>query len=240
MTSNTFAIRADYMLNAARFVSSEQSRYYLRGIYLHAAGDGTRVVSTDGHRLGMFFQADTFTPRPSIIRLSKDGLAACKAKRTDGDFTRYVAVSFGSGDLKRPAAHTTVAVILASSAEEATSIHDAMAPTAQILAIDAGEEIDGTFPDYERVIPPLKNDGQQAKTCPAFNPKYLADFALQHPDSKGSGCISVMGAGPGAPHIVRHADYPEFLGVLMPMRGPGHLIERRPRWLDATARQAAE
>ncbi|MGB6229210.1 MAG: DNA polymerase III subunit beta [Litorimonas sp.] len=113
------------LIDKTRFaISTEETRYYLNGIYLHARDGLLRAVATDGHRLALAEQplppgADgmpgVIVPRKTIQELRKlvDG--------ADGDVT--VAVS----DAKIQ--FTTGTVVLTSKL------------------------IDGTFPDYERVIP---------------------------------------------------------------------------------------
>ena len=99
-------------------IATEESRYYLNGIYLHAAGTAKaqtlRAVATDGHRL-----AQTEIDLP-------DGAAGIPGIE-DGE--AEVAVEISAGKIR----FTVGEVILTSKL------------------------IDGTFPDYARVIP-LGND----------------------------------------------------------------------------------
>ncbi|MBU6140299.1 MAG: DNA polymerase III subunit beta [Proteobacteria bacterium] len=44
------------MIDKTRFaISSDETRYYLNGLYLHAGTQGLRTVATDGHRLALAF-----------------------------------------------------------------------------------------------------------------------------------------------------------------------------------------
>lgn len=113
-------------------VSTEETRYYLNGIYLHAvqgeAGAALRAVATDGHRLA---QADTPAPKgaagmPGVI----------VPKKTVGEVQKLLAEA--QGDVK---------VELSSAKIRFTS--GAVVFTSKL--------IDGTFPDYGRVIP-TRND----------------------------------------------------------------------------------
>ena len=113
------------LIDKTRFaISTEETRYYLNGIYLHAKDGKLRAVATDGHRLALAEQplpagADglpgVIVPRKTVAEVRKliDG--------TDGDVTLAVT------DAKIRA--TSGSVVLTSKL------------------------IDGTFPDYERVIP---------------------------------------------------------------------------------------
>src|SRR3954469_18886713 len=109
-------------------ISTEETRYYLNGIYLHASGSGKstmlRAVATDGHRLaqvelalpsGAAGMPGIIVPRKTVgevQRLIEDGEAEVAIELSQGK------IRFSIGD-----------VVLTSKL------------------------IDGTFPDYGRVIP---------------------------------------------------------------------------------------
>ena len=43
------------LIDRTRFaISTEETRYYLNGIFLHVADDGLKAAATDGHRLARF------------------------------------------------------------------------------------------------------------------------------------------------------------------------------------------
>jgi DNA polymerase-3 subunit beta len=109
-------------------ISTEETRYYLNGIYLHTAGSGKsatlRAVATDGHRLA---QAELPVPSgaagmPGIII----------PRKTVGEVQRLIEDNEGD-----------VAIEL-SSAKIRFTIGD---------VVLTSKLIDGTFPDYARVIP---------------------------------------------------------------------------------------
>ncbi len=115
------------LIEKTRFaISTEETRYYLNGIYLHevAAANVLRAVATDGHRLA---QAQIARPEgasgmPGVIVPRKTVLEVVKLfEGVDGDVEVALSaakIRFAAGDL-----------VLTSKL------------------------IDGTFPDYERVIP---------------------------------------------------------------------------------------
>lgn len=128
----TFSIPAAVLrglVDRTRFaISTEETRYYLNGIYFHVAKDGEtarlRAVATDGHRLarvetdlpaGASDMPGVIIPRKTVAELRKlldEGAGAVEVSLSD---TR---IQFRVG-----------AVMLTSKL------------------------IDGTFPEYERVIP---------------------------------------------------------------------------------------
>jgi DNA polymerase III subunit beta len=130
--SHDFQIKASdlrRLIEKTRFaISTEETRYYLNGIYLHSIENGSaatlRAVATDGHRLA---QVDLPLPNgakgmPGVIVPRKTVLELHKLVE-DSDET--VRVELSVSKIRFAADH----VILTSKL------------------------IDGTFPDYERVIP---------------------------------------------------------------------------------------
>ncbi len=141
-----FVVPADSaraLIDHTRFaISTEETRYYLNGIYLHAAQrDGVpvlRAVATDGHRLARF---DVPLPKgaadmPGVIVPRKMVTEWRKLiDEADGD------IEVGLSDAK-----------IRISFDDITL---------------TSKLIDGTFPDYERVIP-TGNDRLMEVECKPF------------------------------------------------------------------------
>lgn len=225
-------------------ISTEETRYYLNGIYLHLATEGDRkvlrAVATDGHRLA---QAQISAPAgagamPGVI----------VPRKTVGEIQKL---------LEEPDAEVTVEV---SDTKIRVSL-GAIVLTSKL--------IDGTFPPYERVIPKgndkvLKVDrgafsdavdrvstiaserGRAVKLALGegrlvltvnnpdsgsateelgvdfaaepieigFNSKYLLDIGAQ----LRSGTAVFRLADPGSPTLIQDDDSQDALYVLMPMR----------------------
>jgi len=109
-------------------ISTEETRYYLNGIYLHAAGSAKaptlRAVATDGHRLA---QMEIELPKgaagmPGIIVPRK---TVGEAQRLLEDNEAEITIELSPGKIR-------------------FTVGD---------AILTSKLIDGTFPDYARVIP---------------------------------------------------------------------------------------
>jgi DNA polymerase-3 subunit beta len=109
-------------------ISTEETRYYLNGIFFHVVGEGAqarlRAVATDGHRLA---KAELPAPAGSI---GMPGVIV--PRKTVGEIQKL---------LEDPA--TDVSVSLSDTKIQLT-IGD---------LVLTSKLIDGTFPDYERVIP---------------------------------------------------------------------------------------
>ena len=233
------------LIDKTRFaISTEETRYYMNGIYLHAAESGgkpvLRAVATDGHRLA---QAELPLPKgakdmPGVIVPRKTVLELARlVEDADGD----VRIELSQSKIRV----TTARVVLTSKL------------------------IDGTFPDYQRVIPQgndkrmevdntafaqavdrvstLSSDkGRAVKLTISdgkltlsvnnpdsgsateeltvdygfdpleigFNARYLLDISGQ----LESGTAEFQLADPGSPTMVRDVKDASALYVLMPMR----------------------
>lgn len=121
------------MIDRTRFaISTEETRYYLNGIFLHVAEDDNKAVlkaaATDGHRLARFTidqpegaegMPDVIVPRKAVAELRK---------------------------LLEEAQDGNVQIDLSAS-----KIRFAMGGAGGVIL--TSKLIDGTFPDYSRVIP---------------------------------------------------------------------------------------
>lgn len=123
-------------------ISTEETRYYLNGIFVHAVGEGKnkllRAVATDGHRLarvevplpaGAVGMPGVIIPRKAIYELKK-------------------LLDDGEGDVTLSLSENKVRFTFGN-------------------AILISKLIDGNFPDYERVIP-SNNDNMMEVDCKSF------------------------------------------------------------------------
>ncbi len=127
------------LIDATQFaISTEETRYYLNGIYLHTvdAGSGLqfRAVATDGHRLA---QAEVPAPSGSA---GMPGIIV--PRKTVGEIQKL---------LENPEANVQV------------ELSDTKIRLTTGSVILTSKLIDGTFPDYGRVIP-QNNDKECAST----------------------------------------------------------------------------
>lgn len=128
------------LIDRTRFaMSTEETRYYLNGIYLHTAKnknvDVLRAVATDGHRL-----ARVEMPAP---RGAKEMPGIIVPRKTVNEVRKLIDEA--TGDIE-----------IALSEAKVRFTFDGVVITSKL--------IDGTFPDYERVIPTGNDKMMQADT----------------------------------------------------------------------------
>jgi DNA polymerase III subunit beta len=131
------------LIDRTRFaISTEETRYYLNGIYLHVARSGSvdvlRAVATDGHRL-----ARVELPLPEDAAQMPGVIIP---RKTVAEVRKVIDET--EGDLEVALSETQIRI----GADQ---------------AVLTSKLIDGTFPDYERVIPE-HNDKQLEVNCREF------------------------------------------------------------------------
>lgn len=227
MTTITFNADYAHILTKQGFVSTEATRYYLRGVYVHPCRNqpGAFLVATDGYRLGCFYDAEAVAPVPAIVSLSADALRMTKPHKIDKRVVRVEVLSLSEGPTRAKTGTVTLLDELGN-----------------VLCGRAGDVVDGTFPDWQRVVPSFPRPAEESPALVAsYNAAYLAAFGFRDPESRASSgpCITIDQTDGSGPARVRNAHYPNFLGVVMPMRGmlDGDML---PAWyLDAPAPAAA-
>ncbi len=113
------------LIDRTRFaISTEETRYYLNGIYLHVAANKLRAAATDGHRLA---RVETSLP---------DGAAAIPG---------VIIPRKTVAEIRKLIDEGTVPINIGLSE---TRIRFEVGPIRLTSKL-----IDGTFPEYERVIP---------------------------------------------------------------------------------------
>lgn len=151
VSEETFSasLSANHLRQLARVVpaiSTEETRYYLNGIYLHhVEGWNYRAVATDGHRLIMVELAlpDATGKLDGIIIPRK---AVSVLLRALGKSSDPVRISGGHGTLR----NSTTTTAPDRAGQPRVSFSGKVGRASITLSTKI---IDGTFPDYSRVVP---------------------------------------------------------------------------------------
>jgi DNA polymerase-3 subunit beta len=239
------AVDLKNLIEKTRFaISTEETRYYLTGIYLHPAQRGAaavlRGVATDGHRLA---QLDLDLPKgaagmPGIIiprktvhelhRLIEDSSAAvsvsvspAKVRFQIGPITLTSKLIDGSfPDYQK---------VIPTHNDKAMKVSNAQFKSAvdrvSTIASEKGRAVKLSIESDKLTLSVTNTEGGSAteeipidfrhgKLEIGFNARYLLDISGQ----LESDSMHFMLADPGSPTMVRDGDDDRALYVLMPMR----------------------
>lgn len=185
----TASINANLFRVASSFISSEETRYYLRGVFVepHQSGVGVYLIATDGHRMFVSHDETGSCEGSAIVSLDKAALSACKANRND-NVDRVISIADGN------------ATILLDDAPVAAAF---------------GVIVDGTFPDWRRIAAPNLETQSPATFCG----RYVSDFAKAAQELTGQkdAGLRIVDVADG-PCLVRFDGVENAYGVLMPKR----------------------
>ena len=203
-------------------MSSEETRYYLNGVYMHSVDGNLRAVATDGRRMAIYDIGVAWTLDPAIlprktalllisamkpggnhsVLIEQDGMKmrfthpewTITSKMIDGEYPNYArTIQAPSDKFSCTISHAQISRI----------------PDMGLCAIMDPENGKLTCKELGEVSVsvPLQGHGPRV----GFNIQYLKDFTRNH------GVINISSAGPGNPAMIKAEDS-AFIGVLMPMR----------------------
>ncbi|MDX2263649.1 MAG: DNA polymerase III subunit beta [Hyphomicrobiales bacterium] len=233
------------LIEKTRFaISSDDSRYYLHGIYLHAvekAGQSSlRAVATDGHRLAQMDVAlpDGAKGMPGVIVPRKTVMEALKLM-TDDDSRIAVELSasrirLNSGDVVLTSklidgSFPDYARVIPQSNDKILTIQNADFVSAvdrvSTLSSDKGRAVKMNIapekltlsvnnPDSGSATEELSVEYSSAPLEIGFNARYLLDISAQF----GSEALQFKLSDPSSPAVIQDAGDAAALYVLMPMR----------------------
>jgi len=193
---------AEYLF-MTHFASDEETRYYLKGVAIQPAPKaGAYLIATDGHVMGvMRLENDQATANHAGFILSAD-----KAIRA--------AVKCGKREQAWIVCREDRADIVRLGAAMSPTMDDVATAPVSLSIPAATAYIDGTFPDWRRVLPPMgtgKREGQHdtgREYCAAVRPDLLARFQREDkPVSFDWNGVDAM--------MIDNGDE-RFIGVVMP------------------------
>jgi len=239
------AVELKRLIDKTQFaISTEETRYYLNGIYLHTAGSAAaptlRAVATDGHRLaqvelplpeGAQGMPGIIVPRKTVgevLRLLEDmqaeidiELAPGKIRFTIGDVvltSKLIDGTFPDYGRVIPLGNDKELVVDKKDFEAAVdrvSTVSSERGRAVKLSLNSGRAVlSVTNPDSGSATEELEVEYAADPIDIGFNSRYLLDIAAQI-----EGEVAVLKlADPGSPTLIQDRDAKGALYVLMPMR----------------------
>ena len=229
------------LIDKTRFaISTEETRYYLNGIFLHSINNELRSVATDGHRLaciksdlpsGAEEMPSIIIPRKTVgeirklIEDSSDDLIVkvsdtkiqfilkdvqLTSKLIDGTFPDYERVIPKNND-KELSIETK---IFSSSIDRVATISSDKSKAVKFLLKDGALTLTVINPDAGTAVETTPVDYNYEELEIGFNARYLLDIASQ---IDGPDMFFAL-EGSGSPALIKDSDDTQATYVLMPMR----------------------
>lgn len=225
-------------------ISTEETRYYLNGIYLHthATEGGTvlRAVATDGHRLARVEMpapqgADgipgVIVPRKAVAEIQKllDGLdadvlielSATKIRLSIGPVvltSKLIDGTFPDYQRVIPAGNDKVLVVdqkeFTNAVDRVSTISSERGRAVKLALQDGKLTLSVTNPDSGSATEEIDVDYEASPLDIGFNARYLLDITGQ----LDSDTALFKLADPGSPTVIQDREGASALYVLMPMR----------------------
>ena len=233
------------MIDQTQFaISTEETRYYLNGIFVHTTeADGQtvmRAVATDGHRLarvqipapaGSAGMPGIIIPRKAVAEVQKlvdDAkaevtveLSQTKARFTFADVvltTKLIDGTFPDYGRVIPAGNDKRLVVerkpFAEAVDRVSTISSERGRAVKLALADGKLVLSVTNPDSGSAQEELEVDYDSAPMDIGFNARYLLDITSQ---LVGDTALLKL-ADSGSPTLVQDRDGASALYVLMPMR----------------------
>lgn len=216
-------------------MSTEETRYYLNGVYLHPKDGCMAAVATDGHRLAVVSSA-----------IPAEFTGVIVPRKTVGELNKVLEI----GDAQLSISETKIRVV-AGPVTITSKVIDGKFPDynriipkdlPNVMTVDAGEfkaatdrvsivsqeksrsvRLDVADGICELVVHGGSNDAKEELAVSlvgdpvsiGFNSKYLADVMQQCAGDN----VDMSFKGSGDPAIIRPSEDSGFLVVVMPMRG---------------------
>jgi DNA polymerase-3 subunit beta len=224
-------------------ISTEETRYYLNGIYLHAVEEKPvklRAVATDGHRLaqvempapkGASGIPGVIVPRKTVAevqRLVEDGGEEVEIELSPSkirfSFNKVVLTSklidgtFPDYVRVIPAANDKTLVVekaeFAAAVDRVSTVSSERGRAVKLSLTSGKLTLSVTNPDSGSATEELEVEYDAEALDIGFNSRYLLDITAQLEGEKAE----LKLADPGSPTLLRDQDAAGALYVLMPMR----------------------
>jgi DNA polymerase-3 subunit beta len=238
------AVELKRLIDRTRFaISTEETRYYLNGIYLHAARSNEmpmlRAVATDGHRLarmevplpeGAAGMPGVIVPRKTVTELRKlldadDGaeqeiaisLSDTKIRFVIGETvlnSKLIDGTFPDYDRVIPSGNDKILEIEAKPFAEAVDRVSTISRAVKLTIERGSVTLSATSPENGTASEELEVRYNATPIEVGFNARYLLDITAQ---IEGEGAQIAL-ADAASPAVMRDAADASAIYVLMPMR----------------------
>lgn len=146
MQNNQFEIKVSHLQAMQQLASKKDIRYYLNGVRVEFNNSKTRLIATDGHKLGLFNYDSTQNSGIGALTIHNDFI------------DQLPKITKAQNDL----------IMTIWQDQENLSLWHCLYGNTKTQFV----EIDGKYPDYSRVIAPIKTSGKPGQ----FNDLFIAQF----------------------------------------------------------------
>ncbi len=225
-------------------ISTEETRYYLNGIYLHAIdSDGApvlRAVATDGHRLarieipapeGTAGMPGVIIPRKAVAEIQKlleDAGETIMVELSSGKIrahfngviltSKLIDGTFPDYQRVIPAANDKTLIVdrdeFARSVDRVSTISSERGRAVKLALTEGRMTLSVNNPDSGSATEEIEVEYEAAPLDIGFNARYLLDITAQ---LTGDTAVLKL-ADPGSPTLIQDREGASALYVLMPMR----------------------
>ena len=230
------------LIDATRFaISTEETRYYLNGIYLHKTDEGDLcAVATDGHRLALTRQSlpagaaampSIILPRKAVTELRKllddfDGDVTVALSDTRAEFTfgtvrlksKLIDGTFPDYTRVIPQGNDRVmrvdAAAFSAAVDRVSTISSEKSRSVKLRLQPSMLNLSASSTDASSAVEELEVEYDGPEMEIGFNARYLLDIAGQ----VNNEMVEFALADQGSPSLVRAPGDEATLFVLMPMR----------------------
>lgn len=205
--------QAKYLPALLAFKQKSGIRFYLDSIRIEPHPDGGAIlVSTDGHRMMIIRDSQAVLAEAANITVRYDAARFCKGESN--------IVTIDASDR-----------LIVSGEEGELYVQPGI----------ASFEMKGfKYPEWRAVVPKFS----ELKTAVAdyFASGYIEAVCRAHPNYKKAGAfmagaVRFWQAGENQSMAVEFDGYPEYLGIIMPMREAGNRQQTLPLWVKAFAQR---
>jgi DNA polymerase-3 subunit beta len=233
------------LIDRTRFaISTEETRYYLNGIYLHATEQGgkpvLRAVSTDGHRLarvelplpdGAVGMPGIIVPRKAVVELRKlldDASEPVEIALSENKIrfafdsvvltTKLIDGTFPDYARVIPTGNDKILRVdakrFAESVDRVSTVATEKSRAVKLSLSEGRLTLTVINPESGTAVEEIDSDYANTPLEIGFNARYLLEITAQIENPE----VEFVFADSGAPTIVRDPSDPRALYVLMPMR----------------------
>ena len=229
------------LIDKARFaISTEETRYYLNGIFLHSVENELRSVATDGHRLACIKSdlpagaediPSIIIPRKTVGEVRKliedsSGTLEIKVSDTKIQFnfndiqltSKLIDVTFPDYERVIPKTNTKVMTVkthdFASSIDRVATISSDKSKAVKFAINNNSLTLTVINPDAGTAVEKVDVSYEADDLEVGFNARYLLDIASQ---ISGDTMTFIL-EDPGAPALINDSAHEDATYVLMPMR----------------------